>query len=119
MQNKTKKFISTIIIISIFVRTFLLFSIPKQAEAQWLTVDVPVAGISAANAATGVTGLALKIKDVAKEIGKQVLMHIASRLLQDMTKSTINWINTGSFGTPLFLQNPESYFKDIAKLEIK
>ena len=40
-------------------------------------------------------------------------------MLQQMTKSVVNWINTGNWGNPLFVTNPQSFFKDIAKSEIK
>jgi hypothetical protein len=34
-------------------------------------------------------------------------------LLQDMTNSTVNWINSGFKGSPSFVQNPESFFQGI------
>ena len=36
-----------------------------------------------------------------------------------MTQSTINWINSGFHGAPLFIERPDAFFKDIAKYEIK
>ncbi len=50
---------------------------------------------------------------------EQVLKGIARKTLQQMTQSTVNWINTGFHGAPLFLERPGSFFKDIAKSEIK
>jgi len=47
-------------------------------------------------------------------IGKAV----AKILVQDITESVVNWIQTGDFGDPLFIQNPSQYFEDIAKNEI-
>lgn len=43
---------------------------------------------------------------------------IAKMLLQKLTLSTVNWINSGYDGSPSFVQNPEKFFKDIAKKEI-
>jgi hypothetical protein len=36
-----------------------------------------------------------------------------------MTQATINWINSDFHGSPLFLTNPQSFFNDIAKSELK
>lgn len=125
-KNKTtQKIISALLIISILAPS-VLFSMPKQTVAQVVSTDPPLIGVevghaaaSATNATANTTSLALKIKDAAKEILKQILMTVARKLLQDMTKSTINWVNSGFHGSPLFLQNPESFFKDIAKYEIR
>lgn len=43
---------------------------------------------------------------------------IIKTLLQKMTVSTINWINSGFEGSPAFLQNPGKFFGDIAKNEV-
>jgi len=49
-----------------------------------------------------------------KSIGQMVV----KMLLQKITVSTVEWINNGFEGKPLFLQNPGQYFGDIAKNEI-
>src|SRR3989344_6594425 len=125
MKNKVnQKLISLFILIAV-VTSVVLFSRPKQAEAfwgaTWLT-DVftggtmTATGVSAGNE-TVQTGFA--IKDFAKDVLKQIVMTIEKRLLAQMTKSTINWINKGFHGSPLFVENPNSFFRDIAKSEIK
>lgn len=43
---------------------------------------------------------------------------IAKMLLQKLTQSTVNWINSGYDGSPSFLQNPGKFFKDIADTQI-
>lgn len=123
-RNKTIKFISSLLIIFILVPAILL-SIPKQAEAL-TTFDIPHTAVSSVNAGTSAgnltvnsSSLGLKIKEAALEIGRQILMTIAKKFLQEMTKSTINWINNGFHGNPLYLENSDSFFKDIAKSEIK
>ncbi|MFA6520121.1 MAG: hypothetical protein WCT44_00765 [Candidatus Paceibacterota bacterium] len=124
-ENKKMKSIAALLIISIFLPTIILFSAPKKAEA------IPVAEIPGAiihfiakqftvtTAVQTTTNTALHFKDIAREIVKQLLMAVAKRALQEMTKSTVNWINSGFHGAPLFLENPDSFFKDIAKSEIK
>jgi len=47
-------------------------------------------------------------------IGKAVV----KILIQKLTLSIVNWIQTGNSGGPLFVQNPSKFFKDLAKEEI-
>ena len=43
---------------------------------------------------------------------------ITKMLLQKLTLSTVNWINSGFDGSPSFIQNPGKFFGDIAENEI-
>ena len=124
MTAENKKIISILAIILIIVPA-ILFSRPKKAAA-FPVVDIPHTAISAFNLIkSGITASAnvveknLALKNFAKEVGKQLYQATARRLLAEMTTSTVNWINTGFHGQPLFLENPESFFRDIAKSEIK
>ena len=49
-----------------------------------------------------------------KNIGRLII----KMLLQKITLSTVNWINSGFDGKPAFIQDPGKFFKDIAKNEI-
>src|SRR3989338_5676343 len=105
-KNKTiQKFISTLIIISMLTPAIFLSFQPKKAEA-WGIVWDPI-------------HTAVTVKIVVQEIFKQFLMILARRLLNKMTESTIAWINSGFHGNPLYLERPESFFKDIVKFEVK
>ena len=105
-KNKTiQKFISTLIIISMLTPAIFLSFQPKKAEA-WGIVWDPI-------------HTAVTVKIVVQEIFKQFLMILARRLLNKMTQSTIAWINSGFHGNPLYLERPESFFKDIVKFEVK
>lgn len=42
---------------------------------------------------------------------------IIKMLLQKLTVSTVEWINSGFDGSPSFIQNPDKFFSDIAKTE--
>ena len=130
-KNRITKFISGLLILLIIMPAVFLSS-PKKADAFWGVGDFGIswdgivgfftgstAASSGVSAASNTTSTALKIKDVAKEIGRQVLMAVAKKALQEITKGTVNWINTGFHGSPLFLENPQSFFKDIAKSEVK
>src|SRR3989344_6507081 len=120
---KIQKLISVILIISILVPAVLLGK-PKKADALltgWISdffapLTSGSVGISAGQETVQTT---LKLKDLAKEVLKEIARNVVKRLLQEMTKSTINWINSGFHGNPLFLENPQSFFRDIAKYEVK
>lgn len=126
-KNKTIKFISFLLIISILLPSVLL-STPKQAKA---LLGVPVEDfitevesfknrvLNYFNLGSTVTNTATTLKDWAQTVLEQILKMIAKRLLAEMTQSTINWINSGFHGSPLFLENSDSFFKDIAKNEVR
>jgi len=103
----------------------ILFSRPKQAKAivfhdPWHTiVSVFNGGTQTATLSTELSNLGLHVKEIAWEVLKEVARTFAKRLLAQMTQATVNWINTGFHGSPLFLENPESFFKDIAKYEVQ
>src|SRR3989338_4393767 len=123
VKDKTKKIISALLIILVLVPT-VLFSRPKKAEAfipDFLNAALKIIGnvFEGASAYANQAGIALKFKEVAKEALKEVAKRFARKILQQITQNTINWINTGFHGNPLFIENPKSFFKDIAKLEVK
>lgn len=55
----------------------------------------------------------------AQKLLELALKIAAKQLLAKMTQATINWINSDFHGSPLFIENPESFFKDIAKSQLK
>ncbi len=125
--SKKVKFTSALLIILIIATTILL-SGPKQADAVgWPTWDAIgdfftgafVAPGSVSGAAAGGGNLGLHIKDIATEVLKELVRTLEKKLLQDLTKGMVNWINSGFHGAPLFLQNPGSFFNDIAKSEVE
>ena len=125
--SKKVKFTSALLIILIIATTILL-SGPKQADAVgWPTWDAIgdfftgafVAPGSVSGAVAGGGNLGLHIKDIATEVLKELVRTLEKKLLQDLTKGMVNWINSGFHGAPLFLQNPDSFFHDIAKSEVQ
>lgn len=55
------------------------------------------------------------IQDNLKEfVLNTAAVMIANQILQKMTASIVNWINTGFEGSPAFLTNPEGFFLDLA-----
>ena len=128
-ENKTTKIISTLLIVSIILPSIML-SVPKQVTAA-VSVGVPVADIPAETygllskishyiaTPSTVTNTGISIKNLAQKILERILMTIAKAVLAKITQATINWINSDFHGSPLFLENPESFFRDIAKSEVR
>jgi hypothetical protein len=124
-KNNPKKFIAALLII-LLIAPAVLLSRPKPAQATvptWDYINGIILGLTGISTGTGtaanVAHVALAVRTYALQVLKQVAMAVAKRALQEMTKSTVNWINSGFHGTPLFLENPDSFFKDIAKNEVK
>lgn len=123
-HKTTQKFISGLIIFTMLANAFVLFAQPKTAEAVTNPLGVPVNDFVAQTflatiAPSTTSNTTLHFKDYAIEIGKQLLKMAAKRLLAQMTQATVNWINSGFHGSPLFISNPESFFKDIAKAQVR
>ncbi len=137
-QNiKTQKLVSLLLLIAILSPAIISFSMPKKARADLFGADIPLLTLIVANTgataiATGATATAtgiiagsttvntaISIKNVAKEVFRQFLMLTARRLLSKITQNTINWINTGFHGNPLYIENSKSFFGDIAKTEVR
>jgi len=108
-NTTSQKIISFFLIIAVLSPAFIIFSMPKKTNAIFGVADV-------------VFDPALFLKEVwkvIKETIRQFLMAIARKLLDKITQSTINWINSGFRGKPLFVENPGSFFKDVAKEQLR
>ncbi|MDP9249210.1 MAG: hypothetical protein M3M85_01720 [bacterium] len=129
-NKKGQKFISLLLVVMILLPSLVIFSTPKKVEAfsdlpafaqrvitfgQKLFSNVKDAVTAGSTTSTTV----IKGKEFAKDLLMEVAKAAAMKALQEVTKSTINWINTGYHGAPLFLENPESFFQDIAKWEVR
>ena len=114
-----KKIVSSVLIIGAILPAVLL-SRPSPIEAQSVPVldSAAVAAIKATTPSTFTTAASTG-KSWLETLAQQAIRFAAKQLLAKITQSTINWINQGFHGSPLFLENPESFFKDIAKSEVK
>lgn len=74
---------------------------------------------SGSTAASSGQTLGIGIKNVIKEVGKQILQNLAKQMINKMTESTVNWINSGFEGNPQFVANPKSFFKDVGNTQLK
>lgn len=112
-----KKIIATIMLGSV---VFSLFGFSSQVYA----LPLPVVDVGG-NVSQGITaGSTTKeviesVKSALVEAGKQILRSMAKRILARLTRDTINWINGGFDGKPLFLQDPQGFFVDLRNQEIK
>lgn len=121
-KNKTK-FISSILIAAIILPV-VLFSIPHRAQAVAFvpvndtTGNTLLKSLTATITSTATTA-AKETLSWGQQLLQQAIRFAAKKLLAKITESTVKWINSGFHGSPLFLENPSSFFKDIAKSEVK
>lgn len=97
-----------------------IFTVEK-AEAQWLTVDLPV-GITTAlsaiqNTLTAVATAASEMYQWYMNQKESVLDGIAftaiNMILQEMSDSIVTWINSGFEGSPSFVTNFDQFLLDV------
>lgn len=50
---------------------------------------------------------------------KKIARAASQVVLKEITRQTVNWINTGFNGQPLFVRNPASFFKSLADREVQ
>lgn len=112
--NKTKyqNIFLGILILSI---CFSFFAYPRKTNAQLATIDagnIAQSTITAANTtASNVSTYSLWLKEyVLDGLGTMIVKQI----VRQITSSVVSWINSGFEGSPSFLQNPGSFFLDVA-----
>ncbi len=90
-----------------------LFS--SRANAQWVVWDPGNFVPNAATAvSTSISASANVANGVVKEYGLDaVFFAIANLIIQRISASTVNWINSGFKGSPAYVVDPGAYFKDI------
>lgn len=107
-----KKIIAFFITIS-FV--FSIFVIPNKTRAQWAVVDagnIAQSTVTAANTTTSsFATMSLNLKEYVLD-GLGTLL--VKQIVRQITTSVVTWINSGFEGSPSFLQNPGSFFLDVA-----
>lgn len=100
-SSKLKKTIAVVCFIAILFTSATM--IPSQANAQ--VASVPISTLFNFHS----------IMDYMKTFTlDRIAVMIANQILQRMTASVVNWINSGFQGSPAFLTNPEGYFLDVA-----
>lgn len=101
--------------IMIFVFVFSVSLIPKKADAQMVVEDP---GNLVQNTLNVVNTTTSAITDYYRKYKDTVLDKLATiaakQLIRYITASVVQWINSGFEGSPSFLQNPGSFFLDVA-----
>jgi hypothetical protein len=126
--DRTKKHFAAMLILAIFLPS-VYFSFPQKADAAgwpvWTAISDFLKGATMPSefetgTATGVqagNGTAQTGLQVAQHLKTWVLdpmaMMMAKIIIQDITASTVKWINTGFKGNPAFVQNPEQFFLNV------
>lgn len=108
--EKCKKFISAyLLVIILFISFSPIFA--NEAEAQWVVWDpgnfVPN---TAAAVNTGITATTYTSKEFGLDA---VAWMIANLIINRISASTVNWINSGFKGSPAFITNPAAYFQEL------
>lgn len=113
---KLQKSIIYLIIFTLLTPAIFLSFKPKTTSAQ-PGIGVPIQNfiIEGSTASTNIATW----KDWVLIVIKEGLMMTARKMINKISQDTINWINSGYHGNPFFLENPESFFKDIVKFEVK
>jgi hypothetical protein len=111
----------TIIFIATFVVAEMFFILsPKDAHALAAVVTDP--GNMIQNSFTAVSTTFSSVSNYTSQYKDMVLdpiaYYAAQTLLQHLTTSIVNWINSGFEGSPSFITDPGGFFMDIADEEI-
>ena len=109
--KKTTLF-SLVGVIVIATSTSVLITKPKTAEAQ-ISSAACNTQMSYSNAVPVYDKATAALKDV-KCKWDGIAWQMAQVVLQELTSSVVNWINSGFEGSPAFLTNPEGFFLDAA-----
>lgn len=123
VNQKIKTLVAASIIFALIFPSVILL-LPQKVQAQAAVAEVGPHGWwqklkSTLIAISSGTSATTDVKNWAMTVLEEMAKAFAMKALQEITKSTVNWVNSGYAGKPLFLENPESFFKDIAKYEVR
>lgn len=106
-MRKFLKKISPAIIVFVLLSASFSPNFSNTAKAQWVTWDP---GNFVPNAITGTASWGKFLKDFALDT---VAWTAANMVIERLTASTVNWINSGFQGSPAYITDPERYFLDL------
>mgnify|MGYP000956284595 CR=1 FL=1 len=111
-RNLFIKILCSIVIISFILPSVL---IPSRAKAQWIVYDPTNHAQNIINTGLLTTLVAQgTVKEVRESILNGLAWMFAKLIVQQLTTSVVNWINSGFDGAPSFVQNPGSFFLNVA-----
>ncbi|MFZ2694010.1 MAG: immunoglobulin-like domain-containing protein [Minisyncoccia bacterium] len=95
----------------VIVALLLSFLVPQKSHAYAGVVDVV---IDPAHITKSVINGIQLAKSFAMFAANTLAWRYAKSLVQDITGSTVNWINSGFEGNPAYITDPSQFFLDIA-----
>ena len=114
----TKKIIALSLVFAVFISPIFA----NKAQAQWVVFDptnftantLTVFNTAVTGASSVVTAANTTVAGPVKEFGLDTIAWVLVNLvIERISASTVNWINSGFKGSPAFITNPEGYFKDL------
>lgn len=114
-KTKAKK------IASVFLVTFVIFFssfsvLPKQADAQFAVVETGINLIknTITSVASGITSQATTALQLKEFTLDGIATSLAKKVLSQMVRSTIDWVNSGFNGSPAFITDLDQYLLNAA-----
>ena len=114
MKKNIQQFISLTLGLK-FILTSFTFISPTKVDAQLATADIKTeleTGFTAL--AAGASAASQSALQIEQTTIKDIAISIAKQILQQLTLSIVNWINSGFNGSPAFVTNPSQYFQNLA-----
>ncbi|MEN9524512.1 MAG: hypothetical protein RL536_581, partial [Candidatus Parcubacteria bacterium] len=104
MNHQKPTIIQRVVILALIVSMSLssVAFIPQKVQAQ-----------GAVQNDCGIFSFNCTMDHLKEFVLNKLAVTLANQLLQKMTASIVNWINTGFNGSPAFLTNPEAFFLDV------
>ena len=112
LKNKiTHKFLSGLMILALLVPSIFFAYQVKKAQAQFAAVVTDIVD--------SVPTVVKFVEDHVESILGNFLKAVARKLIDKMTQATVNWINGGFKGAPLFVQDPKGFFSNIIDSQLE
>lgn len=110
-----KKTLTGVLLASVILSSSAFALAPAPALAQGMVVNDPLNLVENKFSAimSSISASALKSLGLKEWALDGVLFALAKKALQQMTRSTIAWINSGFKGSPMYVQNPEQFLTNI------
>jgi hypothetical protein len=113
MKNHIKKFGAAIFVL-LLVLGGTFFTSAKPVHAQYAVFDAIGDVFHAIEAAADTASNYIQTEmQIQNSVLKDIAIGIAKQMLQQLTLSVVNWINSGFSGGPAFVTNPAQYFENL------
>ena len=89
----------------------------EAPEAVPTTAPATVSAVTTVDSTEKEAATTLEEENKAQQCLKDIAYYGAKKLLEKFTTQTINWIQGGFKGQPMYLRDPQSFFKDLANEE--